>query len=229
MRGLYVIWPSERTHDHVWAAIASGAVDTVLVACMSVPAKPETGYYDPYDAHVAHIQRYLEHGVAVYPVVQWQRQWVGDEPASQRILAARQLLRDSGATGVVWDLEDYLHHDTGKHQKELPGDFIRRCEVGGVPVIGAMPTPLKRVWFTEDTYYKNRWWRVKPKGIGDEIYPGGFLEYHADPAAYIRKLRRCYKHYWVYSHWILGQRMPNPAIGDFEYNIQLPLSFWEEI
>lgn len=231
MKALYVIWPDFRTHDHVQAAVDSGAVDTVLMACPSVPANPVHGWYDPYDWHVRHIERYQSYGAQVWPVVQWQRQWTGDEAASFRIGAARQLLRDTGCKAVVWDLEDYTETGTGgkRAQSLLPHDFVQRCETGGVPVIGAMPTPLKSVWFTEDTYYRNKWWSVKWSGIGKKIYPGGFMEYHADPAKYIRKLRRCYGHYWIYSHYILGQRTPSPALGDFIYTDQLPLSWWETL
>ena len=229
MKGLYVIWPDFRTHDHVQAAVESGAVDTVLMACPSVPANPRHTWYDDYDWHVRHIQRYGEYGAAVYPVVQWQRQWTGHEAASLRIGAARQLLKDTGCNGVVWDLEDYTHQQTGKPQLPIPNDFVQRCEASRVPVIGAMPTPLKDVWFTEDTYYKNKWWSVKWNGLGMKIYPGGFIEHHKDPAQYIRKLRQCYGHYWVYSHYILGQRTPSPAVDEFAYKEQLPLIFWDEL
>lgn len=240
MRALWVMWPSNATFEHVAHARRAAAIDSVLIAAPEVPPAPSSRYYPTYASVIESVRRCKAMGVATYLVITWCRQWAPipqiplAEYALRRCYEAARAVNETGADGIAWDFEDYNLQQNGVPQPPVP--FMLPAQAhAGLNVIGALPDHADKTagwWFTEDSYNKNRWYKIKRRGwkMGRPICPGAWAEQWPDLRTYLKNLERCYRgNWWLYSHTRLREKMPNPQPQQYKTMEPLPFSFWETL
>lgn len=237
MKAIYMLRPSEGSYQYLEAAM-NASIDTILVPVFSVPPETHKPWHDDYRLNLKTIRRASQYG-PVYPVLVWQDQMLPNshpinEPQN-RIMAALDLVHDTGVGGIVWDFEDYRVQATGERQNPVPKNFGAMCAQAGLPVIGGMPSNQSGgIYFDEHTYWGETWWdnlkyKIRRFFGGPKKLPGIWIEKFDDPAPYIRKMNDVYGGYWIYSHVRFGQRVNSPHRDQYVNDSLLPLSWFRTL